>query len=247
LAALPRKACEHLLASCETIELMFAEELYRVGEPVKHVYFPTGSVISLVTPVDNHANIEVGLVGNEGMLGITSMLEVDVAPFHALVQGTGQALRITVPSFLRELEQNPALQHELKRYLYVSMSQLAQTAACTRFHMIEARLARWLLMTQDRSQSSTFHTTHIFLAYMLGVRRVGITKAANSLQKQNLISYHRGNITILNHVGLEAASCSCYRTDKEIYERILGERLGLYTSSTVSVLWNTRHKKSKLD
>jgi CRP-like cAMP-binding protein len=156
------------------------------------------------------------------MLGITLMLEVDVAPFHALVQGAGPALRITALSFLHELEHSPALQMELKRYLYVSMSQIAQTAACTRFHVVEARLAQWLLMTHDRAYSDHFHVTHEIMAHMLGVRRVGITKAANSLLKQKLISYRRGDITILDRVGLEAASCECYRADKEIYERILG-------------------------
>jgi CRP-like cAMP-binding protein len=222
LAALPRKDREQLLANCEQIELIFAEVLYRAGELIPHVYFPTGSSISLMTPIDGDAGLKVGLIGNEGMLGITLMLEVDAAPFHALVQGAGPALRITAPSFLRELEQSPALQQELKRYLYVSMSQLAQRSVCTRFHVLEARLARWLLMTQDRAHSDTFHATHVFMAYMLGVRRVGITKAANSLQKQKLISYRRGDITVLDRVGLEAASCGCYRADKETYERILG-------------------------
>ncbi len=222
LAALPRKDCEQLLANCEEIELIFAEVLYRPGELIPHVYFPTGSFISLVTPIDGGVSLEVRLIGNEGMLGITLMLGVDVSPFHAMVLGAGPALRITAPSFLHELEQNPALQQELKRYLYVSMSQLAQTAACTRFHVVEARLARWLLMTQDRAHSDYFHVTHELMAHMLGVRRVGITKAANSLLKQKLIRYRRGDIMILDRIGLEAASCGCYRADKEIYERILG-------------------------
>jgi len=222
LADLPRKDREQLLANCEKIELVFAEVLYRAGELITHVYFPIESFISLMTPINGGAGLEVRLIGNEGMLGIALMLGVDVAPFHALVQGAGPALRITAPSFLRELEHSPALQQELKRYRYVSMSQLAQTAACTRFHVVEARLARWLLMTNDRAHSNHFHVTHELMAYMLGVRRVGITKAANSLQKQKLISYRRGDITILDRVGLEAASCECYRADKETYERILG-------------------------
>jgi CRP-like cAMP-binding protein len=222
LAALPCKDREQLLANCEQVELFFAEVLYRSGEVIPHIYFPIGSFITLVAPIDDGANLEVGLVGNEGMLGITTMLGVEVAPFQALVQGAGLALRITVPSFLHELKQSPALQRILNRYLYVSMSQIAQRAACTRFHLVEARLARWLLMTQDRAHSDHFYITHIFLAYMLGVRRVGITKAANSLLKKNLISYQRGAITILDRVGLEAASCGCYQADKETYELILG-------------------------
>lgn len=222
LDALPPKDCSQLLSKCEHIELKFAEVLCRPGERISHVYFPTGSFVSLVTPMDGNAGLEVGLIGNEGMLGITLVLGVDVAPFHALVQGAGPALRMTASAFLSELGQSSTLQQKLKQYLYVSMRQLAQTAACTRFHVVEARLARWLLMTQDRAHSNYFHVTHVFLAYILGVRRVGITKAANALQKRKLISYQRGNITIIDRAGLEAASCACYRADKESYARILG-------------------------
>lgn len=222
LNALPRIDREHLLTHCEPVNLRFAEVLYLAGAKIPHVYFPIGSFISLVTPVDGDAGLEVGLIGNEGILGITLILGVDIAPFQALVQGAGSALRISVPLFLLELERSVSLQRELKRYLYVSMSQLAQTAACNRFHLVESRLARWLLMTHDRAHADTFHVTHIFLAYILGVRRVGITKAALSLQEQGLISYRRGDITILNRGGLEAAACGCYRTGRETYERILG-------------------------
>jgi CRP-like cAMP-binding protein len=222
LTGLPRKDREHLLANCETIELKFAEVLCRPGELIVYVYFPTGSLISLMRPINDNASLEVKLIGNEGMLGITLLLGVDIAPFHALVHGAGLALRMTASAFLHELDQSPALHQELKRYLYVSVSQLAQTAACIRYHVVEARLARWLLMTHDRAHSNHFHVTHELMAHMLGVRRVGITKAANSLLKQKLISYRRGDITILDRAGLEAASCECYRADNDIYERILG-------------------------
>lgn len=221
LDTLQHKDREQLLANCEHIELAIGEVLYRAGEIVPHVYFPTGGFISLVAPIDS-TNLEVGLVGNEGVLGITLLLGVDIAPFTALVQGSGSTLRIAASTFLRILEQSTGLHQVLKRYLYVTMSQLAQTAACTRFHLVEGRLARWLLMTQDRAHSNHFHITHVFLAYMLGVRRVGITKAANMLQVRNLISYKRGDITILDRTGLEAASCGCYQADKEIYGRIMG-------------------------
>lgn len=161
------------------------------------------------------------MVGNEGMLGIPLMLGVDVSPFHALVQVPGPALRIKAPWFLLQLEQNRALQKRLKRYLYVLIRQLAQTAACNRYHVVEERLARLLLMTRDRAHSDKFRITHEMLADMLGVRRVGITKAAGALQQKQLISYHRGNVRILDIAGLQAASCDCYRADKEAYDRVM--------------------------
>jgi CRP-like cAMP-binding protein len=222
LAALPGEDRRRLLAGCEPVELGLAEVLGHPGDPIRHAYFPGGSFISLVMPIDGGPGLEVGLVGNEGMVGTTLMLGVDSAPFHALVQGAGSALRIAAPSFLLELERSPALRRELNLYLYVSMCQLGQTAGCTHFHRVEARLARWLLMTQDRAHSNTFYVTQAFLAYMLGVRRVGITKAAGALQRRKLISYHRGTITVLDRAGLEGAACGCYRAAEEIYKRILG-------------------------
>jgi CRP-like cAMP-binding protein len=222
LTNLPRKDRQHLLASCEQVELTLADVLCEPAARIQHVYFPADSFISLVIPVNSHASLEVELVGNEGMVGVPLMLGVDVSPLRAVVQGSGTALRMTAASFLREVESSLALRRKLHRYLYVLLTQLAQTAACNRFHVLDARLARWLLMTQDRAHSNEFHLTHEVLAQMLGVRRVGVTNAAGLLQEQKLVRYSRGNITVLDRVGLEAVSCGCYRAVKDTYESILG-------------------------
>jgi len=220
---------KRFLAGCEHVELVFADVLIEAGEKCTHVYFPTGSFISLVAAVDEHEHerLEVGIVGDEGMVGTSLVLGVSVSPLHALVQGEGPALRMGAVAFRRELEASAALRHGLNRYIYVLMNQLAQTALCTRYHFVEARLARWLLMTRDRAHSGQFSLTHEFLAYMLGVRRVGITTAARSLEQRSVIDYSRGKITILDNKALEAAACECYGQDIAVYARILAPRRGV--------------------
>lgn len=211
-----------VLEACDEVQLVFPEVLAEPGDTLPHVYFPTASFISLVTPMGGKNSLEVALAGNEGMYGVGVAMGVDISPVHALVQGSGPALRMGAPAFRRQLARVPAFRSCVDRYIYVLMSQLIQTAGCNRFHVVEQRVARWLLMTADRSHSPSFHITHEFLAYMLGVRRVGITEAASALQERGLIGYTRGAVTILDRKGLERASCSCYRSDLSIYERIFG-------------------------
>jgi CRP-like cAMP-binding protein len=221
--ALPREDKRRFLAGCQHVKLVLGDEISKPNQPIRYVYFPIDSIISLESSVDGHSSLEVALVGNEGMHGIPLALGIDSSLLRALVQGEGTALYMKAAHFRRELQQNPALQRILNHYIYVRMRQLAQTAACTRFHIVEERLARWLLMTQDRTYSADLHMTHEFLSFMLGVRRVGITKAAISLQRRKLINYTRGIITVLDRRGLEDAACSCYRADKATYERIIGK------------------------
>jgi CRP-like cAMP-binding protein len=223
IEALPRRDREHLLAGCERVPLVSSDVIAEAGQGIREVYFPMAGFVSLLTPSDDCASLAVGLVGREGMIGIALMLGVDVSPLRALVQGTGTALRMEAAPFLREVAGSDALRRELNRYLYVSTVQLAQTAACTHFHLLEERLARWLLMTRDRAHADEFHLTHELIAMMLGVRRVGVTKAAGGLQRRRLIRYHRGSMTILDRTGLEAAACGCYRSARSLHDRILGK------------------------
>jgi CRP-like cAMP-binding protein len=209
LASLPRKAYEPLAPQLEPVELAFRQVLYTPGASITQVYFPCESMVSLLVPVEDHFALEVGLVGREGLLGAPLALGVAHSPMGALVQGAGTALRMSATGFKRELARNPSLTHAVDLYIHSLMLQIAQTAACNRFHVVEARLARWLLMTRDRMRASSFRMTHEFLSQILGVRRVGVTEAASSLHRRRLIEYTRGNITILNARGLAAASCGC--------------------------------------
>ena len=218
LAAVPRKEYRRLLAGLEPVTLTFGEVLYEPGETIRHVYFPGASLVSLLTLADGHLALEVGLIGREGMVGIPLVLGHTVSSVRALVQGAGAAMRMASAHFHKELRRSPPLQQELYRYTHTLMAQISQTAACNRFHVVEMRLARWLLMTHDRVKSDQFRMTHEFLGHMLGVRRAGVTKAAQALQTRKLISYSRGDITVLDRGGLEAAACQCYEVVKDMHD-----------------------------
>ncbi len=221
LALLPLDERSRVLACCELVQLTLSEVLSEPGTIAKYAYFPTTGFISLVTSIDGRPVLEVGMVGCEGMLGAQLGSGVKTSALHALVQGAGTSWRIAAADFRHELDASRSLQKFINRYLYVLMAQFATSAGCLRFHTITQRLARWLLMTQDRANSDRFNVTHEFLAYMLGVRREGITRSAGELLAAGLIQYSRGAVEVLDRAGLESASCGCYRTDRQSYADVL--------------------------
>jgi CRP-like cAMP-binding protein len=221
LARLPPKDRKRFLRGCAPVDLVFKTRLAEPGETIEHIHFPMTGFVSLLTTLPGGRRLEVALVGDEGMLGTPLVLGVATSQVHGVVQGEGTALRMSTAQFRRELKASPALREVLGQYLYIRFGQLARTAACNRYHLVEERLARWLLMTSDRSHSATFRITHEFLATMLGVRRVGVTKAASALQRRKLIRYSRGNIAIRDRPGLERAACGCYKADVDTYEDML--------------------------
>lgn len=201
------------VSNCELVTLHLGEVLGNPGDAVSYVYFPVEGIISCGKQMTGNPHLVVSLVGNEGMLCISLLLGSDIRTCRAVVQKAGFALRISSATFIDQIQHNPALDLILKRYAYVTYNQVMQAATCNLFHLLENRLAKLLLMFQDRSESDELHLTQEHLAKMLGVRRVGVTKAAGSLQRQNLISYIRGSVIIHNTKGLKAVACICYQED----------------------------------
>jgi CRP-like cAMP-binding protein len=210
LAALPKNEYKRLLPQLKTVSLVLGEVLYKPGAAIKYVYFPNDSIISLISELSETSGLEVGMVGNEGMAGLAVFMGVNSSPTRAVVQGAGTAMRMSSAAVRTEANRLGNLHHLLHRYSHSLLTQVSQSSACNRFHFVNARLARWLLMTKDRLGAEEFPLTQEFLANMLGVRREGVSKAAGALQEAKLIRYSRGIITVLNRRGLEAKSCECY-------------------------------------
>jgi CRP-like cAMP-binding protein len=217
LVSLPRPEYRRLRSHLEPVRLTFGDVLHEPGEPIRHVYFPVDSVVCLLA-VDNHRAVEVGLVGHEGMIGVSRALGVDVSNVRALVHTPGTAMRMQAARFQTAFRQCERLRRELYLFTELKLTSTQQAIACSRFHTVQERLARWLLMTGDRVRSDTFFLTHAFLADIFGARRVSVTTAASELRKRDLIDYYRGNIRILDRKGLENASCRCYTTIKTLHD-----------------------------
>ena len=207
-----------ILGASRRMQLAFGQVLADPGEPVRFVHFPLTCVISMVASAGQSEALEVGLVGNEGMLGASLALASNESPLRARVYAPGLALQVSAAAFRSELRAREKMRSVVQRYCLVRLIQVAQAVACTNYHSLEARLCRWLLMTQDRTVGPSVHLTHEFLSRVLGVRRVGVTHAASALQADALIAYHRGDVVILDRPGLLARACECYAADRRTYE-----------------------------
>lgn len=210
LAALPKKDYLALQRHLEEIPLVFEELLYRPNVLISDVYFPNSGVVSLLAGANERSTLEVGLVGNEGMVGLSAFFGVNSSLNRAVVQGVGSAMKMKATALRKECNNGGVLPRLLRRYSHSVLTQVTQAAVCNQFHSVDARLARWLLMTHDRMGDDEFQLTQEFLSNMLGVRREGVSLAAGDLQRRKLIRYSRGRLKILDRPGLEATSCACY-------------------------------------
>ena len=222
LNALTRSEYERLAADLEPVTLWQGEVLYRPGQPITHVYFPNRGTVSVVSLFEDGGSVEVGMIGNEGMFGVNVFLGSVSTPLEAVVQLPGDGLRMRAGVLTNEFQKGGQLQDLLLRYTQAFITQIAQTAACNRIHPIDGRLAKWLLMCQDRTHSKELELTQEFIATMLGVRRAGVTEAAGQLKAAGLIDYRRGQVTIVDRGRLEAISCECYPLVKKEFNRLVG-------------------------
>src|SRR5512132_1247635 len=221
LAALPAADFERLLPHLELMPLPLGSALYESGDQQGYVVFPTNSIVSLLYVMEDGASAEIAVVGNEGVVGIALFMGGETTPSRAVVQSAGYGYRLRAGTLKSEFGQGGELQHLLLRYTQALITQMAQTAVCNRHHAVEQQLCRWLLLSLDRLASSELTMTQELIANMLGVRREGVTEAAGKLQDAGLIRYHRGKITVLDRVGLEARTCECYQVVKTEFDRLL--------------------------
>jgi CRP-like cAMP-binding protein len=221
LEALPREDYERLAPQLELIPMKLGDVLYEPGTRMRHVYFPTTSIVSLMYVMEDGASAEIAIVGNEGILGISLFMGGDTTPSRAVVQGAGYGFRLKAQHLKDEFARFGPMLRLLLRYTQALITQMSQTAVCNRHHTVDQQLCRWLLLSLDRLASNELVMTQELIANMLGVRREGVTEAAGKLQEAELIRYRRGRITVLDRPGLEARSCECYHVVKAEFDRLL--------------------------
>lgn len=223
LAALPAEDCERLFRHLELVPLPLGHSLYESGMEMRHVYFPTTAIVSLLYVMESGASAEIAVVGNEGIIGVSLFMGGETTPSRGVVQSAGHAYRLSGQLIKDEFHRGGAMQHLLLRYTQALLTQMAQTAVCNRHHSLDQQLCRWLLLSMDRLPGNELRMTQELIANMLGVRREGVTEAAGKLHSAGLIEYHRGRITVLDRVGLEARACECYAVVKKESDRLLAE------------------------
>lgn len=221
LAALPTEDLERLEPSLALVPLPLGEALYEAGSKLRHVYFPTTSIVSLLYVMADGASAEIAVVGNEGLIGVSLFMGGETTPSRAVVQSAGHAYQLTGKILKEEFTRGGAMQHLLLRYTQALLTQMAQTAVCNRHHSLDQQLCRWLLLSLDRLPSNELVMTQELIANMLGVRREGVTEAAGKLQDAGVIQYSRGRITVLDRPALEARTCECYAVVKAESDRLL--------------------------
>src|ERR1700704_590275 len=221
LDALPSSDYERIAPHLELIPMKLGDVLYEPGIKLRHVYFPTTSIVSLLYVMEDGASAEIAIVGNEGILGVSLFMGGESTPSRAVVQSAGHGFRLKADLLKDEFGRFGPTMHLLLRYTQALITQMAQTAVCNRHHSVDQQLCRWLLLSLDRLQTNELSMTQELIANMLGVRREGVTEAAGKLQEAGLINYRRGRITVLDRPGLEARSCECYQVVKTEFDRLL--------------------------
>ena len=221
LDALPLETLSRLKRHLTVVDMTYGEEIHEPGEPIEHVLFPTRGLISIVASMEDGSAVEINMVGREGMFSVAAILGDDRPSHRAMVQLAGHALRMKSTLFRQAVEDDLTMRHSMLRYTMAVTSAIGQTAACNRLHVLEQRCARWLLAARDRADGDTFPMTHEFLAMMLGVRRAGVTVAAQALQSSGLITYNHGTMTIIDRDGLQQRSCECYEAIRDEFKRLV--------------------------
>ncbi len=222
LAALPAVEFDRITTHLEPVSLKLGKVMHESGDKMEYVYFPTTAIMSLLYVMENGATAEIGIVGNDGILGVELFMGGETTTNRAIIQSAGDAFKMDTKSMKAEFTLGGVFQKMLLRYTQALMAQISQTAVCNRLHSVDQQLCRWLLLSHDRLDSDKLVMTHDLISNMLGVRREGVTYAAQKLAKRDLIKNVRGSITVLNRMGLEDTVCECYRVVNTEYNRLLG-------------------------